>query len=100
MAVETIAVLHSAGMPTYKLRDAQAKDILRTWPMVTKTLWSRPGGQGAWVRAQPQTAGATASGPKISAPGARLFGTQPDGMWAYFNGIESCDLIVVEVCGS
>lgn len=80
------------------LRDKQAKEVLRKWPMATTKLWPPPNGSGAWIRAQPKDG--TATGPVIQAPGSDLFATQPDGLWVHFNGLESCDLVVVEVCGS
>jgi len=29
-----------------------------------------------------------------------MFRTQPDGMWVYFHDFRSCDVVVVEVCGT
>lgn len=84
--------------PKYKLSDADAKAVLLTWPTRTTKLWPPPGGKGAWVRAQPTDG--SAPGPRIFAPGSELFATQPDGMWVHFNGTTSCDLVVIEVCGT
>lgn len=39
-------------------------------------------------------------GPRISAPGAKLFTTQPDGLWVHFKSDVSCDVVAVEVCGT
>lgn len=86
------------GDDNYKLSDGEAKRILLSWPRSTKKLWSPPGGEGAWVRAQPSEGGA--AGPKIFSPGAKLFSTQPDGLWVHFSGLESCDVVAVEICGS
>lgn len=33
-------------------------------------------------------------------PGAKLFTTQPDGLWVYINDPSSCDVVAVEVCGT
>ena len=50
------------------------------------------------ARGQPPTG--RAPGPKLSAPGAKLYTTQPDGLFIYFAGTESCDAVAIEVCGS
>lgn len=84
--------------PKYRLSDAEAKAVLLKWPTRTTLLWPPPGGKGAWIRSQPS--GGTAAGPRIYAPGSDLFATQPDGMWVHFNGITSCDVVAIEVCGS
>jgi hypothetical protein len=81
-----------------KLSDAEAKAILKLWPESTGELWRAPQGDGRWLRAQPATSGPTA--PRISSPGAKLFKTQPDGLFVYFNDTESCDLVCIEACGS
>lgn len=81
-----------------KLGDAAAKKLLVSWPTVTTALWAPPGGTGKWIQAQPPDG--LRSTPKIYAPGSTLFSTQPDGMWLHFNGLVSCDVMVIEVCGS
>jgi len=81
-----------------KLSDAQAKTVLLTWPASTADLWPPPGGSGRWIRAQPVDG--RAKGPRLASPGARLFVTQPDGLWVFFNGVDSCDVVAVEVCGT
>lgn len=85
-------------MATKKLSDAQAKAILLEWPKSTKRVWPAPQGEGRWVQAQPVSGNARS--PRISSPGAKLFTTQPDGLYVFFNGASSCDLVVIEVCGS
>jgi len=81
-----------------KLSDGDAKAILLGWPTRTRMLWPPPGGKGYWIQGQPKAG--TKSGPCLSAPGATLFKTQPDGLWVHFQGLASCDVVVVEVCGS
>ena len=85
-------------MANSKLSDAEAKTILLSWPTRSADLWSPPGGIGFWLQGQPR--GGTQPGPKLSAPGATMFRTQPDGMWVYFHDWRSCDAVVVEVCGT
>lgn len=80
-----------------KLSDAEAKAVLLKWPTRTK-LWPPPGGRGFWIRGQPKDGNCV--GPRISSPGAKLFGTQPDGLWVHFTGETSCDVVAVEVCGT
>lgn len=87
-------------MAKQKLLDGEAKDILRRWPTRTKSLWSTPNSKGYWIQAQPKPNGATYATPTIRVPGANLFTTQPDGLWAYLKGNEFADAIAVEVCGS
>jgi hypothetical protein len=29
-----------------------------------------------------------------------MFSTQPDGLWAHFSGLDYCDVVVIEVCGT
>lgn len=86
------------SVSNFRLSDAEAKAILLEWPTTTTKLWPPPGGVGAWVRAQPKDG--KSAGPRIFAPGSKSFSTQPDGLWAHFNGITSCDIVAVEVCGS
>jgi hypothetical protein len=87
----------TAYMSNQKLSDSEAKEILLNWPTRTK-LWPPPKGHGFWIRGQPRDL--TRPGPCLSSPGAKLFGTQPDGLWAHFNGAMSCDVVAVEVCGT
>ena len=84
-------------MPATKLSDNEAKQILLGWPGRTKH-WPPPNGIGYWIRTQPKSG--TRPGPTLSSPGASLFHTQPDGMWAHFREAESCDVVVIEVCGT
>lgn len=64
-------------------------------------LWGEPESGGYWLRAQPVT---KSKGPRLSAPGARIFTTQPDGMWIsieHSNGKGvCCDVLAIEACGS
>jgi hypothetical protein len=83
-----------------KLEDREGKNILLKWPTRTKTIWATPGGRGYWLRGQPKPHGDRATTPTISAPGARLFTTQPDGMWVYLKHPEFADVVAIEVCGS
>lgn len=85
-------------MPNQDLSDAEAKEVLRRWPGRTNKLWPPPQGRGFWIRGQPKDG--LYPGPVISAPGARLFKTQPDGLWIHFNGSTSCDIVAIEVCRS
>jgi hypothetical protein len=80
-----------------KLTDGEAKQVLLSWPTRT-TLWPPPLGRGHWLRGQPRDL--DESGPRISSPGATLFTTQPDALWAHFNATISCDIVAVEVCGT
>src|SRR5258706_872694 len=84
-------------MAKKQLTDREAKIILLRWPGRTKTVWPSPTGKGFWIRAQPQAGKAT--GPRLRSPGAKMFSTQPDGLWAYF-GQKYCDLVAVEICGT
>lgn len=81
-----------------KLSDNDAKQILLAWPTRTNRLWPPPNGKGFWLQGQPRVG--DTPGPKLSAPGATLFRTQPDGLWVYFQDQNSCDVVVVEVCGT
>jgi hypothetical protein len=88
-------------MDSQKLSDAEAKLILLKWPTRTSELWAPPGGRGYWIRGQPGWG--LHPGPRLSAPGASLFHTQPDALWVYFRHIKSdrfCDVVAVEVCGT
>ncbi len=84
-------------MSSEKLSDGDAKKLLLKWPTRTK-LWPPPGGRGYWIRGQPSDGGKP--GPRLSSPGAKLFTTQPDGLWIHFNSGISCDVVAVEVCGT
>jgi hypothetical protein len=89
----------SVKMANTKLSDGEGKKILLDrWPERTQTIWPPPGGYGFWLRAQP-TAGGVA-GPRLSAPGATLFTTQPDGLWMHCSKSVSCDVVAVEICGT
>ncbi len=79
------------------MTDAQAKAILRVWPNRTKKVWAPPAGQGYWLRGRP-SAGAV-SAPKLHAPGAQLFHTQPDGLYLYLHE-HYADAICIEVCNT
>ena len=85
-------------MALEKLKDSEAKAILLKWPASTAKLWPPPQGSGRWIRGQPVNG--KASGPRISSPGAEIFTTQPDGLFIFFGGTESCDLVAIEVCGT
>lgn len=85
-------------MAKQKLTDREAKDILLRWPQVTAAIWEAPQSQGAWLRAHPKNG--KHRGPYIVSPGADLFKTQPDGLYVYFNGVDSADVVIIESCGS
>ncbi len=85
-------------MANQKLSDREAKEILKKWPMRTSKLWPPPGGKGFWLQGQPNRG--AAAGPRLSSPGAKLFNTQPDGLWLHFSDSDSCDAVVIEVCGT
>ena len=85
-------------MPKKKLSDREAKDILLRWPSSPNSIWEPPDGAGRWVRGQPN--GGKTPGPRLSSPGAKLFTTQPDGLFVYMSGLESCDIVAIEVCGT
>jgi hypothetical protein len=84
-------------MTKNKLSDSEAKQVLLKWRTRTK-LWPPPEGRGFWIRGQPKDG--NRPGPRLSSPGARLFGTQPDGLWVHFKETTSCDVVAVEVCGT
>lgn len=84
-------------MSNRKLSDGEAKAVLRQWPERTK-LWPPPDGRGFWIRGQPRSG--ERPGPRLTSPGAKLFATQPDGLWVHFSGSAFCDVVAVEVCGT
>jgi len=86
--------------------DDAGKAALRKWPTRTQ-LWSKPGSGVYWLRAQPKETGKKATGPRLVAPGSKLFKTQPDGLWITFGnddetagGARFADCVAVEVCGT
>jgi hypothetical protein len=81
------------------MTDAQAKAVLRTWANRTK-IWPPPTGLGYWLRARPGTLGVAVTCPSLRSPGARLFTTQPDGLWLFLGHTEYADAFCVEVCNS
>ena len=83
-----------------KLTDATAKTILLNWPASTeKTCGRLRKATADGFGGSPSTG--RRSVPRIGSPGAvKLFSTQPDGLFVYFSGLESCDVVVIEVCGS
>jgi hypothetical protein len=83
-----------------RLRDNEAKAILRTGPQRTKH-WGTPEESPCWLRAQPRPEDSTIGSPCLAVPGAGIFHTQPDGMWLLFGSdFGFVDAICVEVCGS
>jgi hypothetical protein len=88
-----------------KLPDGKAKELLLAWPshsgdVVSSSVWPTPDGSGAWLRAQPRDS-ASRPGPRLRAPGATLFSTQPDGLWVWFGAnAQFVDVLAVEVCGT
>ena len=84
------------------MREDEAKDILRDtkcWPQCTSKWGATEGVR--WIRAQPVSKEpARASSPVLNSPGAKLFSTQPDGMWIRLRGAEYVDVIVFEHCSS
>lgn len=86
-------------MAKKKLKDSEAKAILRKWPTSTNKLWGTSNG-GLWVQAQPKAKGSKLTHPRLNAPGASLFSTQPDGLWLNLVDDELADIIAVEVCGT
>jgi hypothetical protein len=85
-------------MAKKKLTDKEAKAILKAWPRSGTKLWLPPGKKGAWIRALPKDGRSKA--PRIKSPGSKLYSTQPDGLWVYFDDAKWCDVVVVEVCGT
>jgi len=88
-------------MAKQKLKDSEAKAILLQWPQRTKTLWSTQTPSEHWMRAQPAAASGAARSPRLSLPGARLFHTQPDGMWLRLDAsLRFADVVCIECCGT
>lgn len=84
-----------------KVSDRDAKDKLLEWPTIASKLWTVPSAAKAkWIQAQPKAKGSRAKHPTINTPGAKLFATQPDGMWTFTDGGGFADVICVEVCGT
>lgn len=87
------------------LSDPQAKAFLLAWPTVT-AIWTRPGENTRWLRAQPRVVGTT--GPRLEVPGTGAFHTQPDGLWVTLGIAPSdvttparfADCVAVESCGT
>jgi len=79
------------------MKDSEGKQIMRTWPTRTRT-WPLPSGNGWWLRARPNGPGRV--GPKLRAPGASLFTTQPDGLYLFLGHEEYADAVCIEVCNS
>jgi len=83
--------------------DKQAKAILRDsryWRVRTQH-WGVASNSEYWIRCRPSDADADKRPlPQLSLPGAELFKTQPDGMWAYFRGTTCVDVLAIEICGS
>lgn len=88
-----------------KLSDSEAKTLLLEWPshsgdVVRSDVWPTPHGRGAWLRAQPPDS-ASRPGPRFRSPGAKLFSTQPDGLWVWFGPTAAfADILAIEVCGT
>ncbi|MFH1892562.1 MAG: hypothetical protein ABIK83_07760 [Candidatus Zixiibacteriota bacterium] len=84
-------------MSNTSLRDREAKDILKKWGMRPTKLFRNSRTLGYWLRAQPPDGRDT--GPVLTTPGAKLFSTQPDGLWLWFDcKLAFVDVIAVEVC--
>lgn len=84
-------------MSKASLRDREAKNILRRWPLRPTRLFRSSKTVGYWLRAQPPDG--TDAGPVLITPGAELFSTQPDGLWLWFGTeLRFVDVIAVEVC--
>lgn len=84
-------------MSNADLTDRQAKSVLRQWPECPTKLFRTPKTVGYWLRAQPPDG--NNAGPTLVSPGAELFGTQPDGLWLWFEPkLSYVDVIAVEVC--
>lgn len=80
------------------MNDKQAKAILKdVWRERTR-LWERPDPDGWWMRARPGPRSPVM--PYLKTPGAKLFKTQPDGLWLYLSGQEWADAICIEHCSS
>lgn len=86
-----------------KLSVADANEILRNpklWPNRT-SVWGGCSTGEYWLRCRPsQKPKAKPGHPVLALAGSEFFTTEPDGMWAYFRGLSSVDVIVFEVCGT
>lgn len=83
------------------LRDGAAKGVLKKWSQRTR-IWGAPNGKGWWLCCRPTEVKRGAAQPSLHSPGANLFRTQPDGLWAWFGELNESvfvDVIVIEVCG-
>lgn len=80
------------------MTDQQAKRILQRGWCERTHLWDRPDSVGWWLRARPGPSAPTK--PYLMTPGAKLFKTQPDGLWLYFSHTEWVDAICIEHCSS
>lgn len=78
-----------------KKTDRVAKTALKKWPRET-SIWEPNAGK-VWFRAQPKS---KTIGPRIFSPGTNWNKTQPDGLWVKFSGLDFCDVVVVEACGT
>ncbi len=80
------------------MKDKQAKRIMRrVWDLRTR-LWETPDPKGWWIRARPGLRSPVM--PYFLSPGAKLFKTQPDGLWLYFSHEGWVDAICIEHCSS
>ncbi len=80
------------------MTDSQAKRILRNaWDERTRH-WKTPDPEGWWIRARPGRRKPVM--PYFLTPGAKLFRTQPDGLWLYFSSEGWVDAICIEHCSS
>ena len=85
-------------MAKHKLKDSEAKQILRGWPQRTKSLWPTSQYGGYWLRGLPKDGKTTC--PHLQSPGAELFKTQPDGLYLFISEDEFADAVSIEVCGT
>jgi len=93
----TITGLHASHCHDSAMDNGRGKEILENWSGRTR-VWPVPNGVGFWIRLRP---GYRSPMPVLSAPGADLFTTQPDGLWAYLNVARGfADVVCIEVCGT
>jgi hypothetical protein len=85
-------------MAKNNLKDSEAKAVLRGWPQRTKSLWPTNRYGGYWLRALPKDG--TSACPHLQSPGAKLFKTQPDGLFLFISEGAFADAVSVEVCGT